>query len=439
MELQLQYLCKLLTEDDIRQRLGSLPKQLTEAYDDIYQRNMSELRDIDPQYEASAKKVFHLMLSSHLPWSPLDMANMLDPAPNAALRQPEKVFGLTFHLVTHDRELNVLRFAHLSVREYFENHLPEFASSRNVEGAVTAPLDYLEDTRDFGFRSLSYPSQHWCSDVLRISTRPLSMQLADRLIQFLVRDARTFESWLRDMMEENRSVSLQWMSTPVDYLGSNDTTTVFVACALGLEGVLFLLINLYPNCVNARNSRGQSTVLVASEGGHTNIITILLQHGVDINERVGRDQDSTALGATLSASFPPTAVVKQLLENGADPNALHHGASTLHIAASQRCAESIELLLDFGADPNLISGKLTEPALYKAVSEGSCEIALKLLEGGACAKTTDGVRNNALHVAVDSERNDIVEVLLSFGADANVRAAGKEDKWSNWKNPSADG
>ncbi|KAF4540742.1 uncharacterized protein LTHEOB_684 [Lasiodiplodia theobromae] len=185
-ELQLQYLCKLLTEEDIRQRLGALPKDLTGIYHDIYQRNMSELRDTDPQYETDAKKIFHLMLSSYQPWGPVDMANMLEPAPNAALRKPEKVFGLTFHLITHDKELNILRFAHLSVREFFETNLSEFAPLRNMEANVAACFDYLEKTREFGYRPLLYPSQWWFSNVMELPIKEISAQSTNHLVEFLL-------------------------------------------------------------------------------------------------------------------------------------------------------------------------------------------------------------------------------------------------------------
>lgn len=405
---------------------------MTESYHDIYHRNMSELRDIDLEYEADAKKVFHLMLSSHQPWSPIEMANILDPAPNAVLRQPEKVFGLTFHLVTHDKELDVLRFVHLSVREFFESHLPEFAPSRNVEGAVSACLDYLEKTRDFGFRPLSYPSRYWCSDVLRLSIGSITTQFADRLEQFLVRDIRTFRNWLKEMMEEDTHVSLQWMIIPVDYLISDDESAVFAACALGLEDVLFHLIKANPRCVHAKNLRGDSTLLVACQGAHTNIMSTLLQNGCAINERVGRDQNLTALGAALSVSFPSIVVIRELLENAADPNCIHgrDKASALQIAATKRDTESVELLLNYGADPNLASGRPSQTALYAAAkAEGvSCEIVMKLLEAGASVKLTDGVRNDALQVAVIAGRDDIVNALLSFDADVNALGAEEEDE-----------
>ena len=428
--MQIQSLCDCLSETEVRHRLGSLPKDLVETYDDIYNRNMTELRKISSQHERDAKKVFHLLLSSHRSWNPVDMANMLEPATNRSLRTADKVLALTFHFITHDKELDVLRFAHLSVREYFETHLSEYSQSRNRECHVMACIDYLEATADFKFRPLTYPSASWCDKVLGISERPLSAELAGRLVGFLIDDTRALDSWSKEMLEENKSVSLRWKSCGVDYLLSDQSCSIMVACALGLEDILDRLLKSDPTCMNARNRRGQSPLLVASEGGHKSIVTILVQSGVNVNERVGHHGELTALGAVISANPPPIAVVRQLLELGADPNSLHttsysKAKTVLQIAAGRTASDLVGLLLEYGASPNLPSDDPKATPLYNAVYAASYDNVMALLEGGATVQPTDGIPNEALYAAVKYGRSDIAMALVRAGADIDLRVAGE--------------
>jgi hypothetical protein len=86
--------------------------------------------------------------------------------------------------------------------------------------------------------------------------------------------------------------------------------------------------------------------------------------------------------------------VKNMLENGADPNThLHSGASLLMLACNQGHIEVARLLVEKGADVNYIYPNMHDTALFAAVLHG---------------------------------REDIVQFLLSNGADTGVR-----DRWGN--------
>lgn len=56
-----------------------------------------------------------------------------------------QIVDLTANLVIHDEELNVSRFAHLSVKEYLEEVRTDFASTRNHKTAATGSLRLLTD------------------------------------------------------------------------------------------------------------------------------------------------------------------------------------------------------------------------------------------------------------------------------------------------------
>lgn len=393
---------------------------------------MAGLRDDDPQYEADAKKVFHLMLSSHESWDPVDMANMLDPAQNAVLQGPEKVFRLTFHLITHDKELNVLRFAHLSVREYFETNLSEFSPSKNMEGNVAACFEYLDKTREFEFRPLSYPSKWWFKNLTKLCTGEISAQFADRLAEFLVHDVRTFEGWVEAIQEGDRFLYDEAGVEPTYTILSKEATTVFAACVLGLEDILSRLVDAKPSCIHAKNLEGNSPLVVACEWSrNANIVSLLLQKGAAINERVGYNQSLTALETALSVRNPSIAVIRELLESGADPDC--NNMSALLIAVKKCSTEAVELLLQHRANPNPGGGYGHRNPLYAAClqKEGPCEIVKNLLEAGATVKSVGDMDNDALRAAAQSGREDFVKILLGFGANVNALDEKREtdEKW----------
>lgn len=64
---------------------------------------MSIHRETDPKYKEQAMAIFHLLLSSSQAWRMTDMANLIDLSEDWADPETEKITGLTFDLVAHDK------------------------------------------------------------------------------------------------------------------------------------------------------------------------------------------------------------------------------------------------------------------------------------------------------------------------------------------------
>jgi ankyrin repeat protein len=133
--------------------------------------------------------------------------------------------------------------------------------------------------------------------------------------------------------------------------------------------------------------------------------------------------------------------VRELLGKGANPNVKQGSLSALHMVAmadESICAGILELLLEYGANPNVRDSVGATP-LHDAVLSGKVNAVKKLLEHGAdvnvrttgaivvmedyagifTESTYSGV--TPLHLAAYKGYAEIAKILLEHGANPNIR------------------
>lgn len=103
-------------------------------------------------------------------------------------------------------------------------------------------------------------------------------------------------------------------------------------------------------------------------------------------------------------------MIELLLEYGADPNAKDSSGSTsLHTAAQDGHNKIIQLLLEYWADPNSKDDSGLTP-LHIAVKGKKVSTVKLLLDAGADKEVQDHNGNTSLHIATELE---IARLLLS--------------------------
>ncbi|CAH0728375.1 unnamed protein product, partial [Brenthis ino] len=112
-----------------------------------------------------------------------------------------------------------------------------------------------------------------------------------------------------------------------------------------------------------------------------------------------------------------------LLDYGADPNiwdsTVERKATPLHCAASANSLSCVMTLIKHGADVN--AGLSEHSPLHYAVLSDAPEVVNALLEAGACPDTPQVFTETPLHVAASLGSASCMKLLLDAGAD--VRAA----------------
>src|SRR5579871_4113587 len=206
--------------------------------------------------------------------------------------------------------------------------------------------------------------------------------------------------------------------------------------------------------VNARSKQGRTPLTIAASGdGNLEVVKLLVEKGATIAVQATSAAEK-ASGEAASSGFPAsrktesspitdaadandTAIVKYLIEKGADVNARNSAGDTpLILAASYGNLELVKLLLAKGADVNAVDaaesiqvkngpialGSFTP--LLAGAAYGGYDTIKVLLDAGAKVNVQDVRGMTPLMLAIGTDRPDprVVRLLLDRGADVNVKS-----------------
>ncbi|XP_051804474.1 ankyrin repeat and SOCS box protein 15b [Acanthochromis polyacanthus] len=229
-------------------------------------------------------------------------------------------------------------------------------------------------------------------------------------------------------------------------------TATHEAAKVGCPAILMMLLR-HGAKVTSRDGHGVTPLGIAAEHGNTEALDILIQHGGDVNAQASNG-DTVLYDASGSGNLD---CIKLLLQHGANPNVASYacqlpihraayeghtlalrtlipittkrairlsGQSPVHSAADGGQVECLELLIQKGFDVNALLGAhisenygdLRKSPLYFAVCNGDATCAEMLLAAGA---KTDQDPLRCILVAIRAERYELVQLLLSYGAEVN--------------------
>ena len=146
--------------------------------------------------------------------------------------------------------------------------------------------------------------------------------------------------------------------------------------------------------------------------GHAGLLRLLIAHGADVDALGYEGNHGWAPPLVLACWEGTVETVRLLLEAGADPNLpARPGGSALHAAINHYDAEKIELLLRHGARHDL----------YSAVAVGDLEeVERQLAAGDGLLDRRDDLRGRTpLEWAVFNGREKVAEYLLEAGAETS--------------------
>lgn len=481
--LQIDMLRGLCCEEDIRKGLGTLPRSLKTAYDELYDKIQSQ----EKSAPIIANRAFQWVMCSCWPLSPTELVAAVRQDPdmdenNEVNININTVLGACRNLLVVDQELNVCRFSHLSVQEYFETHHWSFCKTDCLVAKVCLSLLINKSTtskqstqplkKDSGGKSaydvLEYACLNWVTHVQRIEERAIVdnrlTALLKRFLGSMDQSSLAYQDWhqsvenylynvtsihfdsdrklpLRQVFERLSPCSraslavvtfgfhmtlLDWWASGFANINQENSSGESLLQLSAIRGSVPIAEDLLKKGADINASGGEfgSALQAASYFGHESIVTLLLDKGADANATGGK-YGSALLAASYSGH---ESILQLLLEKGADVNPAggyyvittrgYYG-SPLHAASFSGVKSVVQLLLENGADVNASGGSFGS-VLQATSFYGHESIVQLLLEKGAEINASDGSYGSALQSASVPGHKSVVQLLLDKGADVNA-------------------
>lgn len=332
-------------------------------------------------------------------------------------------------LVVIESKSQEARLAHYTIQEYFERSNNTWME-KSQELIANTCMSYLSfstihsvfwNTSDDDGRFHKYATQFWAHHTAEALAQGLENQ---RVEQFL-HNRTNSDLWHDCLMQIDLARTNFSASELGDLLQiSEQVIELHVAACLGLSSIVAELIN--KGCdPDVRDKRNRSPLWWAVYNGHAGIVELLLEQNVDTEVK---DTFSYRTPLKLAAERGLVSVVRLLLDKDADLQPGNRDETYGGITAwdvNVRLIKVNEMFQPYGTGATeIFEGNwwyLSPLAL--AAKQGHEDISALLLRRGAKieAKSDYGPTISALNVAITANQKSIVRLLLTHGADVEMR------------------
>ncbi|OAF69856.1 hypothetical protein A3Q56_02387 [Intoshia linei] len=204
----------------------------------------------------------------------------------------------------------------------------------------------------------------------------------------------------------------------IDEINEDGNTPLMEACREGNEYVVSLLLSRGADTGIQAANIGETALTIAASSGYLDIVRLLVAIGAEIDQCT--NDYTTAL--MEACQMDHVGIGRFLLEKGANVNAkTNTQRCALHMSADGGSGELIQLLINYNANLEDFDEFGTNPLII-AANCGNLIVVKLLVKNGVNVNSCemDGGMT-ALMAAVISGYENVVEYLISEGADTSVK------------------
>lgn len=462
-KIYLDTLVDKVTITDVSEAVSQLPKQVSGSGEDkrlkvlnqAYESAWERINGQKEGFRSIATRVLAWISFAKRPLSTKELQHALavkigtDVFHKDAIPQVQDMVSFCAGLVTVDERSRVIRLVHYTTQEFFDRKKSDWFPNAEAMIAETC-ISYLSleefgdscpyQSNPFYLRRSSYGLYKYASYYWGDHARVAGRKVDESVIGFLMSGARASSAF--HVMLERFPMSDRIEGEYYDFYDPwlrrhSPVSGLHLAVHFELDEAINMLLK--NGCdVNGRKGLEVTPLLMAIDNGHIGIAEMLLDNGAHMgfvpgqsliylavamephnySERLVQkliargidDGENFSLYLLLAVQLGYEAIVKLLLDKGADINATgHFGMTPLHIAAEHGQEAIMKLLLDKGADIDATDNASWTPLHYAYyIADYYYWIADNWPEG----------RPQGM---ILSEGNAIIQILIDKGANIDAR------------------
>jgi ankyrin repeat protein len=265
----------------------------------LYSQILQRIEETDQQMHKAITRAFSWISCTREPLELEALLQAISAGSNFDINQSE-FLGSCANLLCVDPILNVVQFAHASVKDYLET-LSDFdlRLTHGIAAASCLDLCNICEVSDISSgvhpgQSISvYAAMYWAYHYNSAgATIQQDLALDHKLIEFFFvedEDSLCFEMWV-DLVEDISQMLPRHhdLTKQLNAIKSEPPTPLFAACIFGFESVLEVLLSRPSFDIDQRNIKDHTGLYLASTFGHDKLISRLLTNGADAEVVCGK-------------------------------------------------------------------------------------------------------------------------------------------------------
>ena len=319
-------------------------------------------------------------------------------------------------IIVEDEDSRIVQFSHFSVKEFLTaNRLAEPVRdvsryhiqldaahtilARACLGVILRMDDRINRDNIKNFPLAPYAGQNWATHA---QFESVSSRIKDGMERLFDADQPYFAIWL--WLDDEEAILKP--TCP----GKPEAVPLYYAAKFGFRDLAEHLVAENPDHINARCGSDETPMHAAARAGHINILSLLLDHGADVDVR-----DNKGDTPLLKASWAGKREAGwYLIDRGADINARDKRDYTPVFMSFRGHAKDARMLYERGAEIDIwnIYG---ETPLHQSVRWGAIELVRFFLEHGLDPNRRSVHNTNPYDIASWCGMREIVELLSEYG------------------------
>ncbi|EPS35974.1 hypothetical protein H072_10610 [Dactylellina haptotyla CBS 200.50] len=422
-KLRLDSFSGMGSSKEVLEALGKTQKVSNSSIEEVYDVAYMETMDrIKRQSLASQKRAFKALswivfAGKQLDTIELQHALAIEPGTNALDKQniprEDLVISVCGGLVAIDETSKIIRLVHYTTQEFFDRTRDTWfpgAQDDIVERCITYLL--YDDFRQPPDGPSEWPNSSWYrwGVHIKMESNPLYYYIANYWGHHAQKSSGTHDKLILEFLKTKSAVVFcggalthircQWRGNESFPFG--DLNALHLVAHVGVSRLMaYLLEDLNdPADLNIPSESG-APIVWAVEAGNEAIVRMLASNGADLERRNSKGH----------------TILCEAAKEASGVNSLEYLQSGKHTHEMTVWGDMLKVLIEAGADTEVIIGQFSRTPLLEAVCNNWERVATILINAGANLEAKDIIHRTALQMAVSLNLPNMVKLLIDKGAD----------------------